>query len=306
MKSENDQSSSTGTFDSPYEGILDFEVQDNGGTKVGHVDHVYIDDTGDPAFLGVKTGWLFGKSHVVPAQRVELKRRGKVVKLPYSKEQIKDAPSLDDTNDISPADQDRVLQYYGLDRSTSGVARSANLTASDDDDSSNDDDSSAAVGERDDSSDASSTRNDSITDRDDDTNAESRTIRLKEEEVKVGKRTVEAGGVRLRKVIRTETVNQPVELAREEIVIERVPSSERSTSDENFSEEEIFIPLRREEAVVQKEAHVREEVRVGKKKEIDRDQVSAEVRREDLEVERNVTPDARDTRDTETSQRRNR
>ena len=43
---------------------------------------------------------------------------------------------------------------------------------------------------------------------------------------KVGKREVEYGGVRLRKVVKTEVVNQPVELTREEIVIERVPAGQ--------------------------------------------------------------------------------
>ena len=56
--------------------------------------------------------------------------------------------------------------------------------------------------------------------------AEEASVKLTEEQVKVGKREVTAGGVRLRKFIRTETVNQPVELRREELVIERVPANE--------------------------------------------------------------------------------
>ena len=50
-------------------------------------------------------------------------------------------------------------------------------------------------------------------------------IPLYEETVNVGKREVETGAVRLRKVVRTETVNQPVQLRHEEIVIDREPAN---------------------------------------------------------------------------------
>jgi uncharacterized protein (TIGR02271 family) len=111
----------------------------------------------------------------------------------------------------------------------------------------------------------------------------------------VGKREVEYGGVRLRKVVRTEVVNQPVELTREEIVIERVPAGEaRATTPggAEFKQEEIYVPLRREEAVVAKEARVREEVRVGKRKERETQTVSETVRKEDVEIEKNI-PESR-------------
>ena len=117
------------------------------------------------------------------------------------------------------------------------------------------------------------------------TGQESANVELHEEQVKVGKRQVEAGGVRLRKVIRTETVNQPVELQREEIVIERVPASgEAHAGTSEFQQEDIFIPLRREEAIVEKETRVREEVRVSKKAQTERQNISQQVRREDVEV----------------------
>ena len=43
-------------------------------------------------------------------------------------------------------------------------------------------------------------------------------IRLKEEQLKIGKRRVEEGGVLLRRVVRIETTNKPVQLRREELV----------------------------------------------------------------------------------------
>jgi stress response protein YsnF len=46
-------------------------------------------------------------------------------------------------------------------------------------------------------------------------------IPLHEEQVSVGKRTVDAGQVTLRKIVTTETVNEPVQLRRETLVIDR-------------------------------------------------------------------------------------
>jgi uncharacterized protein (TIGR02271 family) len=89
----------------------------------------------------------------------------------------------------------------------------------------------------------------------------------------------------LRKIVRTETVQQPVELKREEIVIERVPASGTQPAETSFEAQDIFIPLRREEPVVQKEARVKEEVRVGKKVETERQTISEQVRKEDVEIE---------------------
>jgi uncharacterized protein (TIGR02271 family) len=44
-------------------------------------------------------------------------------------------------------------------------------------------------------------------------------VPLSEEEVKVGKRTVGSGEVKLQKKVSTEQVNVPVELKREDVVI---------------------------------------------------------------------------------------
>lgn len=119
-----------------------------------------------------------------------------------------------------------------------------------------------------------------------------RTVQLKEESLKVGKREVEAGGVRLRKIVRTEVVNQPVELRREELVIERVPGSGQKATNATFEGEEIYIPLVQEEVVVAKDTVVREEVRVGKKSTTEHQTVSETVRKEDLQVENQRTSGA--------------
>lgn len=117
-----------------------------------------------------------------------------------------------------------------------------------------------------------------------------KTLPLREEKLKIGKREVAAGGVRIRKVVRTETINQPVELRREEFVVEHVPPGEISCTGGEMTnpigEEDIFVPLRREEVVIEKEMHVREAIRIGRKSETEKKTINEEVRKEEVEIER--------------------
>jgi uncharacterized protein (TIGR02271 family) len=107
-----------------------------------------------------------------------------------------------------------------------------------------------------------------------------------EEEVKVGKRTVGAGDVKLRKMVSTEQVNVPVELKREDAVIERVPAQEmKETGKKPFEEEHIEVPLTREEPVVEKETHVTGGVRVRKTEGTEQETIHESVRREDVDID---------------------
>jgi uncharacterized protein (TIGR02271 family) len=113
-------------------------------------------------------------------------------------------------------------------------------------------------------------------------------VPLSEEQLEVRKREVESGGVRLRKVIKTEVANRPVELKREEIVVERVSAAEATGGAAPagaFKEEDIYIPLKEEEAVVEKTARKVGEVEIKKTEHTETQQVSGEVRREDVEVD---------------------
>ena len=112
-------------------------------------------------------------------------------------------------------------------------------------------------------------------------------VPLSEEEVKVGKRTVGAGEVKLHKTITTEEVNVPVELKREDIVVERVPAHEVESGKEPFQEEHIQIPLSREEPVVEKEIRLTGGVRVRKTEGVEKQTIQETVRREDVDVDEN-------------------
>jgi uncharacterized protein (TIGR02271 family) len=110
-------------------------------------------------------------------------------------------------------------------------------------------------------------------------------VPLSEEEVKVGKRPVGAGEVKLHKTVTTELVNVPVELKREDIVVERVAAHEVGAGKGTFEEEVIKVPLSREEPVVEKEVHVTGGVRVRKTEGVDTETIQETVRREDVDVD---------------------
>jgi uncharacterized protein (TIGR02271 family) len=254
------------------------------GEKIGTVDNVWVDDaTDETEFIGVKTGWLFGKTHVIPTADAQFDDN--TITVPYSKDQIENAPSFDTDAEISPDEEQQIYSYFGLDRSTSasptGLAsgESAGTAGAGFDNSTAFSGTTAT-----DTSGINSSTNMTSPDAETD-------IALSEEELEIGKREVQAGDVRLRKVVRTEHQEVPVELRREDIEIERVPAGEVSNADatgQAFQEQTIDVPLTAEEPVVQKEAHVTGGVRVTKDVETSTQTVGGDVRSEDIEVERDA------------------
>lgn len=109
-------------------------------------------------------------------------------------------------------------------------------------------------------------------------------IQLHKEEMVVGKRQTSNGGVLVRTVVQTENVSQPIELNREEYVIERVPASEVKGTETAFQGREIYIPLTREEPLTSKRALVTEKVQITKRIETDKQTVSTPVRSEDVVI----------------------
>jgi uncharacterized protein (TIGR02271 family) len=121
---------------------------------------------------------------------------------------------------------------------------------------------------------------------------EQRTLRLREERLRVEKETVQAGEVGLRKEVVSEeqTINVPVR--REEVYIERRPVNEQVTGEEIDEGEEIRVPVREERVTVHKDTVVTGEVAVGKRAVQETRRVTDTVRREEarLETEGDVRP----------------
>lgn len=249
------------------ERFIDFNVLDRDNSNVGEVDAVWEDPSGEPAFLSVRTGWLgFGRAHVVPAEQVSVNERGHSIRLPYSKDVVKNAPSYDDQSEIDHRAVDEIYNYYrGYGLKESGLATEGDYQSDYNSDTQRSESPSGTTTTREDE----------------------QTIPLKEEQLHVGKRE-ETSGVRLRKVVRTEVVNKPVEVEHEELVVDR-ENVDQPADQQVGAEEDVYISLRREEPVVDKDTRVREEVRVGKEKHTEHQDIRDEVRKEDVEIDRDET-----------------
>jgi len=112
-----------------------------------------------------------------------------------------------------------------------------------------------------------------------------RTIQLREERLRVHKTPVQTGEVKVHKEVITEQKQIQVPVEREEVVIERRAVNRPGTAGEIHAEE-VRIPVSEEEVHVHKETVVKEEVAVGKRKVQDTQEVKADVRHEELRVER--------------------
>jgi len=112
-------------------------------------------------------------------------------------------------------------------------------------------------------------------------------IPVVEEELKVGKREVQRGGVRVYSRIVETPVNESIGLREEHVSVERHPVNQPiSTADSTaFKEQSIELRETAEEAVVQKSARVVEEVVVGKEVTQRQEQIHDTVRHTEVEVE---------------------
>jgi len=114
-----------------------------------------------------------------------------------------------------------------------------------------------------------------------------------EEELAVGKREVEKGGVRVRTYIHETPVEETIRLREERVTVDRHPVDRPATdSDLNtFQQGTMEMTERSEIPVVSKQAHVVEEVVVGKEVTEREETVSDTVRRTDVEVEQMNSPE---------------
>jgi uncharacterized protein (TIGR02271 family) len=115
-------------------------------------------------------------------------------------------------------------------------------------------------------------------------------IPLVEEQLKVGKREVERGGARVRSYVEERPVNEQVTLREEHVSVERRPVDRPVASgdlcgSDLLKERDVEMTETAEEAVVAKEARVREEVVLRKTAEERTENIQETVRRTDVEIE---------------------
>lgn len=113
-----------------------------------------------------------------------------------------------------------------------------------------------------------------------------------EEELVVGKQQTEQGQVHLHKDVVAEQQTVSVPLQQERVYVDRVTVTDQSGVDvaDAFQSRDIEVPVMGEQAVVGKQTHVVEEVRLHKDMVTENQQVTDTVRKEHVTVEEIDTP----------------
>jgi uncharacterized protein (TIGR02271 family) len=113
-------------------------------------------------------------------------------------------------------------------------------------------------------------------------------LKVVQEELKVGKRRVDQGGVRVVQRVSAKPVREILHLREERAVVERTPVDRPATAADlgTFKEGTMEVRESNEEAVVAKTARVVEEVRVGKEVREREEVIEDKLRRKDVDIER--------------------
>lgn len=265
-----DRNNNVNDYDRYYGTVIDSE-----GSKVGDVGQVYLDDaTGRPEWVTVKTG-LFGMNETFVPLRGETVTNGEI-RVPYTKDQIKGAPSIDPEGHVTEAEEAELYRYYSIEQNLSAYQDRDTTTVG----------TETAAGER-----AVGER----ADIDRDTNLADGEVVRHEERLNVGKEQVETGRVHIRKHVVNEQQNVQVPVTREELRVERTPITDGEVVDGGrLGEGETEVVLHEERPVVSKETVGVEKVSVGKEQVTENRTVTENVAKERIEVEGDVDGNLRD------------
>jgi uncharacterized protein (TIGR02271 family) len=250
------------------ETLIGQTAYDNDGDKIGKVGQVYVDqDNGQPKWLTVNTGLFGSNESFVPLERVT--QSGDDVRIDIDKATIKDAPNVDADGAISPEEEDNLYTYYGLGTDTTGT----------NDYTGTDTPGTETTG----TGYTESAGHDTSGPNTDDAMTRS------EEQLHVGTERREAGTARLRKYVVTEQQTATVPVSHEEVRVTREPITNANAGDAldgpEISEEEHEVTLHEERPVVEKETVPVERVALGTETVTENEQVSADVRKEEIEYD---------------------
>ena len=258
-------------------GVIGQDVYDESGEKIGSAGEVYLDDeTGRPEWVTVRTGLFGTKESFVPIRDANLTDDG--VRVPISKERVKDAPKIDTDGHLSPQEEEELYRYYGMTGTDTGMTTgmttgtTTGMAAE------------TTSGYATDMTDAPGTVG-----RDTSGPTTDNAMTRSEERLNVGTRSEQVGRARLRKYVVTENVTETVPVTREEVRVEREPITDANVGSAMdgpaISEEEHELTLHAERAVVEKEAVPVERVRLDKDVVTEHETVSEGLRKEEIEVQ---------------------
>jgi hypothetical protein len=87
------------------------------------VDDLFVDEADREEYIGVKMGFLGRKSTLIPTEIVRVNEADRRIEVSESKDNVKNAPSFDDDEDITPDYEERIRSHFGLGASESSGQR---------------------------------------------------------------------------------------------------------------------------------------------------------------------------------------
>jgi uncharacterized protein (TIGR02271 family) len=260
-----------------------YAVYDLAGEKIGKVDDLFVDQSDEPEYVGVKMGFLGTRSTLIPWDAVSTADdEGRTITVDVDKERAKNGPTFDDDREITPEFEREVYSYYGLEYATEDRVDYGSYYS---------DEGTVGPGMTMGDTESGEFREHAATDEgvnqrhgDDLEDEDELRVKRSEEELTAGTREREAGALKVRKRVRTDRETIEVPTRHEEVSVERVPASGEATEAE-IGEDEVVVPVTEEEVVVGKRAVAKEEVRIRKDVVQDTETVEEDVRREEIDVE---------------------
>ena len=96
------------------EAYKDYTVYDQHYERNGRVDDLFVDESDQPEYIGVKTGFLGMKSTLIPMELARVNDRRKLIEVAADKHTITEGPAFDDDEEITRDHEARIYGYYGL------------------------------------------------------------------------------------------------------------------------------------------------------------------------------------------------
>jgi uncharacterized protein (TIGR02271 family) len=269
--------------------FADYTAYDQHYEKIGKVDDLFVNESDQPEYIGVKMGFLGMSSTLIPMDMVRVNDERQLVEVAADKNTVKEGPTFNDDREITPEFENQVYSYYGL-SSSSGTEDSGSYGSYYSEQST--DAGTVGPGMSMGDTETGEFREHAVTDEgvnqshgDDLEDEDELRVQRTEEELRAGTTEREAGSVQVRKRVRTDREQIEVPTRREEVSVERVPVEEGTATEAQIGEDEVSIPVTEEEVVVEKRPVAKEEIRVRKDVVEDTEVVEEDVRREEVDVD---------------------
>ncbi len=236
----------------PKDRFAGYEIYGPNDEKIGKIDDLFVDENDQPEYVGVKMGFLgLSGTALIPWEICRADDANERIEVDADQDTVKNAPTYADDEDITPDLERRVHEHYGLTFAEGAEERGA------------------YQGER--------------------SEEDELRIQRTEEELRTGTREREAGGVNVRKRVRTDRESVTVPKRHEEVHVDRVPvdeaEGERVAAESEIGDDEVNVPVVEDEVVTEKKPVAKEEVRVRKEVVADEEIVEEDVRKEEIDID---------------------